>query len=302
VAAEEQGVMPDKLSGKVKAEKATGLGVDEITKSDTGFMILEEIPGKVVVVGSVGQFWHLNIPFTKVSKEEFKDFKEPGYGKIAWAISVEPYLDGSTISLELSTTATDERSWKKLNRYYHIIGIGSHLIRSSVMAHFEAELGKMKLPDDDDRPLPGDELLPYCKYNLTFHRNIEAPASIIWRYLMQLGCERAGWYSIDFLDNGGKPSIDHLVEGWETRKAGERIAATPALDVFFDTLAVEPEKYFIIGGGVERLGSPFKMTWSFVLDPIGEDATHLVSRARMESSPHGKNGCLDGCFILQYMA
>src|SRR6185369_9970297 len=51
--------LPDKLSGKAKAE-AKGLGVDEITKSDTGFMILEEIPGKAVVVGSVGQFWHLN--------------------------------------------------------------------------------------------------------------------------------------------------------------------------------------------------------------------------------------------------
>ena len=288
--------LPDKLTGKPKGESSTGLGVDEITKTDTGFMILEEIPGKSVVVGSVGQFWHLNIPFLKVSKEEFKDFKKPGYGKIAWSISVEPFLEGSTISLELRTTATDQRSWKKLNRYYHVIGIGSHLIRSSVMAHFEAELGKMKLPDDDDRPLPGDELLPQCKYSLTLHRNIEAPVSIIWRYLMQLGCERAGWYSIDSLDNGGKPSIDHLVAGWETRKAGERISATPAQDVFFNTLAVEPEKYFIIGGGTERLGSPFKMTWSFVLEPIGEDATHLVNRARMETSPPWKEWLLGKVF------
>ena len=284
--------LPDKITGKAKAENSRGLGVDEITRRDTGFMILEEIPGKSVVVGSVGQFWHLNIPFLKVAKEEFRNFNKPGYGKIAWAIEVEPYLDGSTISLELRTTATDERSWKKLNRYYQVIGIGSHLIRNSVMTHFEAELGKMKFHDEDDRLLPGDQLLPHCKYGITYHCNIEAPVSIVWGYLMQLGCERAGWYSIDSLDNGGKPSIDHLVEGWETRKAGDRIAATPAQDSFFDVLAVEPEKYFIIGGGTERLGSPFKMTWSFVLEPIGEDATHLVNRARMETSPDWKEWLL----------
>ncbi|MDP4132115.1 MAG: SRPBCC family protein, partial [Bacteroidota bacterium] len=142
------------------------------------------------------------------------------------------------------------------------------------------------------RPLPGDELLPHSKYSLSFHRDIEAPVAIVWRYLMQLGCERAGWYSIDSLDNGGKPSIDHLVEGWETRKAGDRLAATPAQDIFFEVLAVEPEKHFIIGGGTERLGSPFNMTWSFVLEPIGEDATRLVNRASMETSPPWKEWLL----------
>ncbi len=286
--------LPEKFSGTKIETK--GLGVDEITKSETGFMILEEIPGKVVVVGSIGQFWHLNIPFQKVTKEEFRDFNKKGFGKIAWSITVEPYRDGSTISLELRTTATDDASWKKFNRYYHVIGIGSNLIRSSAMSLFEAELGKMKLPDDDKRSLPGDGILPDCKYGITYHRNIEAPVSIVWRYLMQLGCERAGWYSIDALDNGGKKSIDHLVEGWESRRVGDQIAAVPSLDYFFDVLEVEKEKHFIIGGGTTKLGSPFKMTWSFVLEPIGEDATHLVNRARMESGPPWKEGLLGKVF------
>jgi len=287
--------LPDKLTGKVKTEPS-GLGVDDITKRDTGFIILEEIPGEVVVIGSIGQFWHLQIPFLKIPWNEFRDFREPGYGKLAWAITVEPYLNGSTISLELRTTATDDRSWRKLNNYYRIIGIGSHLIRSSLMSLFEAELGKMNLPDDDHRSLPGDEILPHSKFSLTSHRNIEAPVSIVWRYLMQLGCDRAGWYSIDAVDNGGRPSIDHLVDGWETREKGEKIAATPAKDGFFDVIDVVPEKYFIIGGGTERLGSPFRMTWTFLLEKIGEDATHLVSRARMESSPEWKEWFLGKVF------
>ncbi|HEX6848751.1 MAG TPA: hypothetical protein VF144_17320, partial [Chitinophagaceae bacterium] len=30
---------------------------------------------------------------------------------------------------------------------------------------------------------------------------------------------------------------------------------------------------------------PFKMTWAFVLEPIGDDATQLITRVRMEAAP-----------------
>jgi hypothetical protein len=156
------------------------------------------------------------------------------------------------------------------------------------MSHFESEFGKMRLPDDDIRPLAGDELIPHGKYGLTFSRDIEAPPSIVWRYLMQLGCDRAGWYSIDALDHGGIPSIDHLVTGWESRSVGDTLSATPEGDSFFNVYALEKEKHFVIGGEGQRLGSPFKMTWAFVIEPIGEDATHLVSRVRMVTSPKWK--------------
>jgi hypothetical protein len=48
-----------------------------------------------------------------------------------------------------------------------------------------------------------------------------------------LGCDRAGWYSIDTLDHGGKPSIDHLVQGWETRKNCDKLWQTPATMMAF---------------------------------------------------------------------
>lgn len=276
---------PDRLSGKKASGEHSGLGVDDITMNETGFMILHETPGKEVVVGSIGQFWHLNIPFKKVLPDDFKDFKSRGFGKIAWSISVGSFMNGSTISVELRITATDDVSWKKLSRYYRVIGIGSRLIRSSVMSHLESELKKMKLPDFATCALAGDELIPDAKYGLTFHKDIEAPTSIVWRYLMQLGCDRAGWYSIDTLDNGGRASTDHIVNGWESRDVGDRLSATPAGDSFFSVYRVEKEKSFIIGGEKERLGGPFKMTWAFVLEPIGEDACRLITRARMKLAP-----------------
>ncbi|WP_223816218.1 hypothetical protein [Adhaeribacter rhizoryzae] len=158
-------------------EKDRRLGVDQIADSGKGFMLVHETPGWEVVVASVGQFLHLNIPFAHINPADFKTFSTPGYGKLAWALSVEPYLEGSTICLELRTTATDEDSWHKLNNYYLIIGIGSRLIRESSMHHLVATLGKLLLPDDDERILPGDELLPHAHYGLTHHLNVEAPPS-----------------------------------------------------------------------------------------------------------------------------
>jgi len=280
--------IPDLLTGKKRSEEDRSVGVDQVARQGTGFMILEEKPGREVVIGSVGQFWHLNIPFATVAPADFRDFNEPGWGKLAWTISVEPFREGSTISLELRTTATDDESWEKLNRYYAVIGIGSRLIRGAGTAHLESELGKMKLPDPDDVALPGDERIPNSKTQMTHHTDIEAPPSIVWRYLMQLGCDRAGWYSIDALDHGGVPSVDHLVEGWENRKVGDRLSATLEHDNFFEVYTVEKERSFVIGGEAEHTmltEGPFKMSWSFVLEPIGTDATRLITRVRGSIAP-----------------
>ena len=276
--------LPDRIKGKAPTNDKR-IGIDQIADNGKGFFIAEETPGREVVVAAVGKFWHLNIPFADVTCEEFSNFSIPGYGKLSWSILVEPYAEGSVITLELRTTATDEVSWKKLNRYYSIIGVASQLIRSTMMQHAENLLGKLRRPDDHDRPFVGDERLPDCKYQATHSIDIEAPRSLVWNYLMQLGCDRAGWYSIDALDNDGKSSVDHLVEGWETRKPGDKIWATPKSNGFFDVYEVVENKHFIIGGRAERLGEPFSSTWAFILEPLGKDATHLVTRARMKSQP-----------------
>jgi hypothetical protein len=261
------------------------IGVDQVAENGEGFRILEEIPGKQVVVGAIGKFWQLGIPYAEVDSGDFGRFNLPGWGKVAWVIGVEPYLTGSSVSFELRTTATDEDSWKKLNTYYYIIGMASRLIRSSVMSHLEAELGKMKFAEDEDAIFPGDEIIPDARHQITFHKNIEAPPLLVWRYLMQLGCDRAGWYSIDSLEEAEDAGTHHLVPGWEKRAIGDKLAATPAKDSFYEVYALEKEKYFIIGSQTERVGRFFRISWAFILTPIGLDATHLVSHARMTTAP-----------------
>jgi len=132
--------LPERLLGRMPQDADRRLGVDQVAGGETGFMMLEERPGEEVVVGSVGQFWHLNIPFAEVNPEQFRAFEEPGWGKLAWAIIVEPLAGGSSISVELRITATDEDSWRRFQRYYRLIGPWSRLIRRSVLKQLERRL------------------------------------------------------------------------------------------------------------------------------------------------------------------
>ncbi|MCW5899528.1 MAG: SRPBCC family protein [Flavobacteriales bacterium] len=278
--------LPDRLRGvDVPLSKDSGLGVDDIASHGHGFMLLDEHSGEEVVVGAVGQFWHLNIPFRDVPPHEFARFAEPGWGKVAWCIRVEPRGTGSWVTLELRVTATDDTSWRKQTAYFRLIGPFSHLIRSSAMAHLEAQLGKAIQPADDDRPLPGDGILPDAPYVLTHGIDIEAPPSMVWPWLMQLGCDRGGWYSIDALDHGGVPSVQELRAEWTERRVGDTVHATPALNGGYTVLDVDRERCLVLGAETDRMGGHIRTSWSFVLEPIGGDATRLITRVRGMGTP-----------------
>ena len=49
------------------------------------------------------------------------------------------------------------------------------------------------------RSLPGDDLVPSPKTGYTQAITIRVPKSEVWRWLVQIGYKRAGWYTYDFL-------------------------------------------------------------------------------------------------------
>jgi hypothetical protein len=56
------------------------------------------------------------------------------------------------------------------------------------------------------RPLPGDDIVQMTHFVATRAVTIDAPPSEVWKWIVQIGSARAGWYSIDWIDNGGKES------------------------------------------------------------------------------------------------
>src|SRR4029450_6578263 len=71
-------------------------------------------------------------------------------------------------------------------------------------------------------PFPGAELIPGGRRGATMAVTIDAPPARVWPWLLQMGCDRAGWYSWDRLDNGGTPSAGRIHPPGQGGSAGGR--------------------------------------------------------------------------------
>jgi hypothetical protein len=280
-------VVSARLRGKPAPERA------RLTLRDAGvvpgFFRLEE-PGREICVGSIGKFWKSNIEYAPDAQRRFQTFAEPGFGKLTWSLRVDPRAGGgSWITFDLRVGATDDKAWRTFGRYWLLIGQFSHLIRRGLLGALERQLGAA--PPITAQTLPGDEILPGARFLRTHSRVIEAPPSAVFPWLAQMGATRAGWYSIDALDNGGKPSADVLHPELQGISVGDIIPALPDAPGGFCVLAVDPPRSLVLGSpsllpGLDpaKRGDepPWRDTWAFALEPIGEHATRLIARVRAE--------------------
>jgi hypothetical protein len=131
--------------------------------------------------------------------------------------------------------------------------------------------------------MPGDELIPDASGTLTHAITIGDSRGAVWPWLVQMGAgSRAGWYSYDFLDNGRRRSAARIVPEWQHPALGSVFPALPGITEGFVLLAMEPERYLILGWP-NRDGSP-QVTWAFVLEAQEADSTRLVVRVRAGQS------------------
>jgi proline iminopeptidase len=86
---------------------------------------------------------------------------------------------------------------------------------------------------------------------------IDAPPSRVWPWLVQMGCDRAGWYSWDRLDNGGVPSAERIHPEWQTLSVGDRLASTPSGRAWFEVAALDTEHFLALRASLDWRGRPF---------------------------------------------
>jgi hypothetical protein len=284
-------LVPDRLGAWLRRkpyQATSSAGIEDVTRPGSGFQLLGEDAGREVVVGSIGKFWQPSIDFAHVTPAEFAGFEQPGYGKLAWNIRVDPRIGGgSWVSVELRVGATDPAALARFKRYWALIGRFSHAIRRAALRMLVDELGAAVA--DAARALPGDELLPRARFAKTHATTIEAPVDRVWPWLVQMGARRAGWYSFDFLDNGRKPSAERIIPELQALAVGDIIPALPNTSEGFAVLAMDAPRSLVLGdpsllpGGTRPAGAPpQKTTWAFVIEPIGTAATRLTVRARAE--------------------
>jgi hypothetical protein len=273
----------------------TMLRIDQLvsTPERPGFSLLVDEPSRTFAVGAIGQVWKLEIPFVYVANADaFARFADPHQVKVAWAIDVAPLEDGrSRVTFEVRVDATDDATWKKFRAYFAIIGPASRLIRVLLLHALARELESAERIRQRF-PLPGDELM-FAKEEVTDSIDIVAPPEAIWPWLVQMGCRRGGFYSYDFLDNGGEPSAREIHPEWQALRVGDVLPATPDDAGGFEVLRIDPGRALVLGGlvdGESNAGLPFsapsparfwRATWAFVLVPVDAFSTRLFVRARV---------------------
>lgn len=75
---------------------------------------------------------------------------------------------------------------------------------------------------------------------------ISMPPPQVWGYLIQMGCDRGGFYSWDRLDNGGRPSARTVHPEWQDLAVGDRIAAAPDGSVSFEVVELDVERELVL--------------------------------------------------------
>jgi len=151
--------------------------------------------------------------------------------------------------------------------------------------------------EEASRTIPGDLLVPHPKSQLTMAVTVEAPAEKIWPWFVQLGCQRAGWYSYDLLDNGGIPSADRIIPEFQQIEIGGIVKATPKGDFGFPVAIIEPNKQLTMAGTLNtdtgedadpndpNLEAYFSGNQTFRINAIDENRSRLIFRMRIDWNP-----------------
>ena len=124
---------------------------------------------------------------------------------------------------------------------------------------------------------PGDELLRKPDYISTHALTIDAPAEKVWPWLVQIGQNRGGFYSYTWIENLmglQMRNADRIVPQWQTLAAGDEINLAPRNSMV--VAAIEKPKHIVCDMPLAK-----KTTWAFILEPLAEGKSRLISRIRM---------------------
>lgn len=295
------------------------LSIDDLGRQRPGFRILADEPGRGFAVGAIGRFWKLEIPFVDVEPEQFASFSEPGYARVAWALESEPHGDaGTRLWLELRLDATDDEAWRKVRRYFRVVGPFSRLIRRHTLALHARELGSLESSRADgwrdatkgalgalamavdlatpfarparshwgldadaaDRDYPGDELIVDPVWGWTHAVEVDAPPEAVWPWLAQIGQDKAGFYSLQFLENLVGCDIhnaDRIHPEWTRIGAGDWLRLHP--NVALPIVRVEHGHWFVAHVSDPSGRSP-SVSWLFLVEPLGDGKSRVISRLR----------------------
>jgi hypothetical protein len=112
-------------------------------------------------------------------------------------------------------------------------------------------------------------------FNATRAVTIKARPEEIWPWIVQIGVNRAGWYSYDLLDNLGRPSARRILPQFQNTKAGDVIPMSPDGTQGPYVKDFEQDRWMLWW---DQKGG---MSWCWGLYPVDEAHTRLITRVRL---------------------
>ena len=131
-------------------------------------------------------------------------------------------------------------------------------------------------PEDVTRIMAGDSVILEPAHSATHAVTVDAPAEDIWRWLVQMGYQRGGLYSYDWLDRLfgflDRPSADRILPQFQHLAVGDRICLGPREEL--TVAALDPCRALVLSYQAHG----FEWVWQFGLYPLGANRTRLVTR------------------------
>ena len=153
--------------------------------------------------------------------------------------------------------------------------------------------------EETRRSLPGDSLIKNPNYQSTRAVIIFSAPKDVWPWIAQIGYQRGGFYSFDWLERKagliGLHSADQVVPAWQNIQPGDTVSISPITPLKIAT--IEPERALVLhtvmnpftAQVIDRAvqpGTPYiDWSWAFILEPIGTTATRLLIRVRANLQP-----------------
>lgn len=141
-------------------------------------------------------------------------------------------------------------------------------------------------PVERDGHRVGDDLAPHAAHTSTRAVSVRASADEVWRWVVQFGLGRAGFYSYELLERMvGIPvrNVESILPTHQSLQIGNEIKLhpnTPGIPVG----AVEVGRYVCFGqsGPTDETTPDPRRSWSMYIDPTSRRSCRLVLRSCVE--------------------
>ncbi len=123
--------------------------------------------------------------------------------------------------------------------------------------------------------MTGDDVVTHPSFVATRAVTIKAKPADIWSWLVQIGSKRAGFYSIDWIDNAGIASSEHIISKLQHMNVGDFVPMTPDGKNGMWVKDIETHAHILWW---DKKGDS---TWLWQLTSLDDKQTRLITRLRV---------------------